>query len=73
MAARSRITFVQILTLVMIILAIVWERNMQEWFAANPDKTDISRVDLFVIVPLLATLMAVSIYQWYQGRQKKDD
>lgn len=70
MAAGKKITFVQILTLVMIILAIVWEKNMQQWFAANPDKTDISRVDLFVIVPLLATLIAVSLYQWRQNSKK---
>lgn len=70
MAARKKITFVQILTLVMIVLAIVWEKNMQQWFAANPDKTDISRVDLFVIVPLLATLIAVSLYQWHQNSKK---
>ncbi len=70
MAARKKITFVQILTLVMIVLAIVWEKNMQQWFAANPDKTDISRVDLFVIVPLLATLIAVSLYQWRQNSKK---
>ncbi|MEQ3654619.1 MAG: hypothetical protein ABNH00_02030 [Dokdonia sp.] len=72
MAARKKITFVQVLTIVMIILAIVWEKNMQQWFAANPDKTDISRVDLFVIVPLLATLIAVSLYQWRQNNKKTE-
>ena len=63
MAARKKITFVQVLTVVMIVLAIIWEINVQEWFAFNPDKTDINRVDLFVIVPLTATLLAVSIFQ----------
>lgn len=71
MAKKIKITFVQVLTVVMIILAIVWEKNMQEWFSYNPDKVDISRVDLFVIIPLLITLIAVSIFQWKQGRKEE--
>jgi hypothetical protein len=67
---KIKITFVQVLTVVMIILAIVWEKNVQEWFSYNPDKVDISRVDLFVIIPLLITLIAVSIFQWKQGRKE---
>jgi uncharacterized membrane protein len=68
---KIKITFVQVLTVVMIILAIVWEKNVQEWFSYNPDKVDISRVDLFVIIPLLITLIAVSIFQWKQGRKEE--
>lgn len=71
MAKKTKITFVQVLTVVMIILAIVWEKNVQEWFSYNPDKVDISRVDLFVIIPLLITLIAVSIFQWKQGRKEE--
>lgn len=70
MTKKRKISFVQILTIVMIILAIVWEKNVQEWFSYNPDKADISRVDLFVIVPLLATLIGVSIFQWKRGRKE---
>ncbi|MFT5863190.1 MAG: hypothetical protein ACI828_001847 [Flavobacteriales bacterium] len=71
MAQKRKITFVQILTVVMIVLAIVWEKNVQEWFSYNPDKADISRVDLFVIIPLLATLIGVSIFQWKEGRKEE--
>jgi hypothetical protein len=71
MAQKRKITFVQILTVVMIVLAIVWEKNVQEWFSYNPDKADISRVDLFVIIPLLATLIGVSIFQWKEGRNEE--
>lgn len=64
MAAKRKITFIQILTVVMIVLAVIWEKNVQEWMVYNPQKADIHRVDLFVIVPLLLTLIAVSIYQF---------
>jgi len=63
MAVKRKITFVQILTIVMIVLAVIWEKNVQEWFTYNPEKADINRVDLFVIIPLIATLLAVSIFQ----------
>ncbi|RMB56558.1 hypothetical protein EAX61_14205 [Dokdonia sinensis] len=63
MATKRKITFVQILTVVMIVLAVIWEKNVQEWFTLNPGKADIHRVDLFVIVPLIVTLLAVSIFQ----------
>ena len=53
----------------MIILVIVWEKNVQEWMVVN-DKPDIMRSDLMVIYPLIGTLVAVSIFQFVISRRK---
>ena len=52
------------ITVVVIIFTIIWEIKMQQWLAEQPDGgADVMRVDLFVLVPLLITLVALSLFR----------
>ena len=51
------------ITILTIIAVIIWDRYMQAWLAAKPDGgEDVMRTDLFVIYPVIATLVVLSLY-----------
>ncbi|QNJ97072.1 hypothetical protein [Constantimarinum furrinae] len=51
------------ITIVVIIFAVVWSSYMHDWMLARPDGgADVIRVDLFVLYPLVITLVALSLY-----------
>ncbi len=53
------------------IAAIVWEYYMQEWMSYQPDGgAEVMRVDLFVIWPVVLTLVSVSLFKIFS---KKDE
>jgi len=60
-----------IITVVVLIAAIVWEYYMQEWMSYQPDGgAEVIRVDLFVIWPVVLTLVSVSLFKIFS---KKDE
>jgi hypothetical protein len=64
-------TLLYSITILVIIGAIVWEYYMQQWEAAQPNGGEnIIRVDLFVLYPLIITLVALSLY--FLFRKKKE-
>lgn len=68
---KYKITLVQVLTIIFIILYIVWERNLQLYMTEHAIENSYeSRRDLTVIVPVLLTLIFISVRQW---RKRKDD
>ncbi len=68
---KYKITLVQILTIAFIILYIIWERNLQLYMIENNIENSYeSRRDLTVIVPVLLTLIFISVRQWLK---RKDD
>ncbi|MGJ8664774.1 MAG: hypothetical protein ACSHW7_00260 [Patiriisocius sp.] len=53
-----------IITVAVIIAAIVWEYYMQQWLSYQPDGgADVMRTDLFVIWPVVLTLVGVSLFR----------
>jgi hypothetical protein len=56
-----------IITVVVIIAAIVWEYYMQQWLSFQPnDGVDVMRTDLFVIWPVVITLVAISGFRIFK-------
>ncbi|MFT5237600.1 MAG: hypothetical protein ACI840_001961 [Ulvibacter sp.] len=56
-----------IITVAVIIAAIVWEYYMQQWLSFQPnDGKDVMRTDLFVIWPVVITLVAVSLFRIFK-------
>ncbi len=65
------VTLLYIITLAVLVGAIVWEYYMQQWMAAQPENgIDVIRVDLFVIWPLVLTLVALSLFRLLKGDKK---
>ena len=57
------------ITLVVIVFTCVWEFYMQQWMVAQPDDGDaVIRVDSFVLWPLVLTLVAVSLFQFFKKK-----
>jgi hypothetical protein len=57
------------ITVVVIIASFIWESYMQKWLAEQPDNGDnVVRTDLFVLYPLVITLVAVSLYTLFKRR-----
>jgi len=53
-----------IITVAVIIAAIVWEYYMQQWLSFQPNGgEDVMRSDLFVIWPVVLTLVAISLFR----------
>ena len=60
-----------IITVVVLIAAIVWEYYMQQWLSFQPDEgVDVMRVDLFVIWPVVITLVSISAFRLF-GKEKE--
>jgi hypothetical protein len=58
------------ITVVVLIAAVVWEYYIRQWLALQPDGGKyVSRTDLFVIWPLVLTLVALTVYRIF----KKDN
>ncbi len=53
-----------IITVAVIIAAVVWEYYMQQWLSFQPNGgANVMRSDLFVIWPVVLTLVAVSLFR----------
>jgi len=56
-----------IITVAAIIAAIVWEYYMQQWLSFQPNGgEDVMRSDLFVIWPVVITLVSVSLFRIFK-------
>lgn len=52
------------ITIAVVLFAIFWSNFMNDWLAQRPADADpVVRVDLFVLYPVVITLVALSIYQ----------
>jgi hypothetical protein len=59
-----------IITLCVVIAAIVWEYYMQQWLSYQVEGgVDVLRVDLFVIWPVVLTLVGVSLFRIFENRK----
>ncbi len=50
------------ITVTVVVLSFVWNHYMNIWTVNQPNPDMVIRSDLFVIYPLCATLIAISIY-----------
>jgi hypothetical protein len=56
-----------IITVAVIIAAIVWEYYMQQWLSFQPNGgEDVMRTDLFVIWPVVITLVSISLFRIFK-------
>jgi hypothetical protein len=56
-----------IITVAVIIAAIVWEYYIQQWLSFQPNGgEDVMRTDLFVIWPVVITLVSVSLFRIFK-------
>lgn len=61
-----------IMTVVILVAAVVWEYYVQQWMATQPQGGGaVMRVDLFVIWPVVLTLVAVSVFRILKGKRNK--
>jgi len=61
------------ITILVIIGAFVWEHYIQQWMEAQPDGGGaVIRVDLFVLYPLIITLVALSLYRLLKDRRSSE-
>jgi len=59
-----------IITFCVVIAAIVWEYYMQQWLSYQVEGgVDVLRVDLFVIWPVVLTLVGVSLFRVFENRK----
>lgn len=59
-----------IITLCVVIAAIIWEYYMQQWLSYQIEGgVDVLRVDLFVIWPVVLTLVGVSLFRVFENRK----
>lgn len=58
------------MTIVVIVFAVIWEYYIQQWEAAQPaNHEEILRVDLFVLYPLIITLIALSLFRLFRNKK----
>ncbi|WP_034260900.1 hypothetical protein [Altibacter lentus] len=56
-----------IITVAVLIAAVVWEYYMQQWLSYQPNGgANVMRVDLFVIWPVVITLVAISLFKIFR-------
>ena len=68
---KRKITGVQIITIVLVVLYIVWEKNVQEHMTTNNiEMTYENRKDLTVIIPVLLLMISLSIFHLVRGKKK---
>ncbi len=65
---RAKKILLYSITVVVIIFSIVWEYYVQQWEAFQPEGGAVIRVDLFVLYPLVITLVALSLYQLFKKK-----
>ena len=59
-----------IITLCVLVAAVVWEYYMQQWLSYQPeDGANVLRDDLFVIWPVVLTLVGVSLFRILENRK----
>ncbi|GHC47834.1 hypothetical protein [Ulvibacter litoralis] len=59
-----------IITIVVVIAAIIWEVYMQKMIATLPENAEpIMRSDLFVIWPVVITLVSVSLFRIFGKKE----
>jgi hypothetical protein len=64
------VNLLYIITVAVLVGAIVWEYYMQQWMAAQPNGGEsVMRVDLFVIWPVVLTLVAISLFRLLKGKK----
>jgi len=59
-----------IITVAVLIAAVIWELKMQEWLSYQANGgAEVMRVDLFVIWPVVITLVAISAFRLFVKRE----
>jgi len=63
-----KLTVIQIITIVLIVVYAIWEKNVQA-YAASHDTGDALRLDLLFILPVLAIFIGISVWQWFKNKR----
>ena len=63
---KRSISSIQITTFILIVIYILWEKNVQQHFKTHPEDADFNRIDLWLILPMLAIMIAISIWQFFK-------
>ena len=63
---NKKISKIQILTGILLVLYIIWEKNMQQYIANHASEV-LPRYDLYIILPLLVILILVSVWQFIKS------
>lgn len=68
---RTKKILLYLITVAVIVFAFVWNGYMKQWLAARPDGGESTiRTDLFVLYPLIITLVALSLYQLFKKERR---
>ncbi|EDM45019.1 hypothetical protein SCB49_02824 [unidentified eubacterium SCB49] len=60
-----------LITIFVVIASLVWEYYMQQWISYQPeDAAPVVRVDLFVIWPVVITLVSLSVFRLFFDKNK---
>jgi len=63
---KRNISAIQITTFILIVIYILWEKNVQQHLSSNLEDADLSRIDLWFIFPVLVIMIAISIWQFFK-------
>ncbi len=62
-----------IITIFVVIASLVWEYYMQQWLSYQPDEgAEVLRTDLFVIWPVVITLVSLSIFRLFFDKRDEE-
>ena len=61
-----------LITVTVTVLSFVWNYYMNIWTANQPDPDMVVRTDLFVIYPLVLTLVALSVYYLFFKKEQQE-
>jgi len=71
---KRKLSSVQILTIVFLIMCLIWERNIQMYLSEHGlENTLQTRKDLWVSVPILLIGVVFSIRQWKKEKNTSTD
>jgi len=64
---RTKKILLYLITIAVIVFSFIWHGMMKQWLEAQPDGGESTvRTDLFVLYPLVITLVALSLYQLFK-------
>ncbi len=69
---KTKRILLYLITVTVILLSLVWNYYMNIWTAYQPDPDMVVRTDLFVIYPLVLTLVALSVYFLFFKKDKQE-
>ncbi len=70
---KQKVTLFQIITIAMIVMYLIWERNIQIYLSEHGlENTYDTRKDLVVIIPILLIMIIISLKQRFKKNKNTD-